>query len=313
LGQGITGRVALSGEPYLAADVTLDPSYLAGFSETRSELCVPLRVGERIIGVINVESPQVAAYGWQDQQLLMTLAGQLATAIEKLRLRQRLRDDLTHLMVHDLRNPLTSILSALSLLMTRFDGRSAEQERLIGLANRGAQQLLKLVNAILDTTRLENGQLPLKREPLSVVALVEDVIHSQMALAEEKGLYLEKELPAGLPVVSADGDLLGRLLQNLVGNAIKFTPRGGSIWIGANPTPDDGRDRVTLFVRDTGPGVPLELQNHLFQKFVTGGQAGHGSGLGLAFCRLAAEAHGGRAWLESEPGKGATFYVSLPL
>jgi two-component system, NtrC family, sensor histidine kinase KinB len=465
LGQGITGRVALSGQPYLAADVTLDPDYLAGFSETRSELCVPLRVGERIIGVINVESPQVAAYGRQDQQLLVTLAAHLATAIEKVRLRQserryldelrqakeeleirveertaeltasladlrtlinasqdgiilvsplgrvrvvneaavhllglpgspadwtnrpmaealsavrhhapaavetiaaelsrseqlpaegeseipprfirwlnlpvvsdqvalgrlfvlrdvteerllqRMRDDLTHTMVHDLRNPLTAIMTSLNLLSARYSSTlSAEQERLAGVANRSAKQLLKLVNAILDTTRLESGQMPLKWEPLSITDLVEELLQSQAALAEAKGLRLLKELPAALPFISADHDLLNRVLQNLIGNAIKFTPSGGSIWVGVGqPEPADDRGHLTIFVRDTGPGIPLELQNHLFQKFVTGGQEGHGSGLGLAFCRLAAEAHGGRAWLESEPGHGATFYISLPL
>jgi signal transduction histidine kinase len=187
----------------------------------------------------------------------------------------------------------------------------------MAIARRSTQQMLRLVNAILDTARLEQGEMPLNKKRLALKELVEEVVQSQSVLAQEKKLSLKQALPADLPSVMADGDLIQRVLQNLVGNAIKFTPEDGSVYIGAHQQPPaaapaDG-PYLVVFVRDNGPGIPPELQGHLFQKFVTGRQTGYGSGLGLAFCRLAVEAHGGRAWVESEPGQGATFYVALPI
>jgi signal transduction histidine kinase len=235
------------------------------------------------------------------------------------RLLQTMRDDLTHTMVHDLRNPLTSMITSLDMLaLKQVNGFSPDQEQLMAIGRRSTQQMLRLVNAILDTTRLEQGEMPLHKSRLAIQELVEEVVHSQSVLAQEKRLRLEQVVSAGLPPVMADGELLRRVLQNLLGNAIKFTPDGGSIMVGARyELAAEGAAAaggwLVVFVRDSGPGVPLELQNHLFQKFVTGRQVGHGSGLGLVFCRLAVEAHGGRAWVESEPGKGATFYFVLPV
>jgi signal transduction histidine kinase len=232
------------------------------------------------------------------------------------RLLQMMRDDLTHTMVHDLRNPLTSMITSLDMMVLKQpNGFPPEQEQLMAIARRSTRQMLSLTNAILDTARLEQGEMPLNKSRLVLNELVGEVVQSQSVLAQEKRLRLEQALPADLPPLIADVELIRRVLQNLVGNAIKFTPEDGSIYIGAHhqlpAAPADG-PHLVVFVRDSGPGVPLELQGHLFQKFVTGRQTGHGSGLGLAFCRLVVEAHGGRTWVESEPGKGATFYVVLP-
>lgn len=231
---------------------------------------------------------------------------------------QRMREHLTHTMVHDLRNPLTSMITSLDMMVLKQpQGFPPEQEQLMAIARRSTQQMLSLVNAILDTARLEQGEMPLHKKRLALPALVEEVVHSQSVLAQEKRLRLEQAFPADLPPVMADPELIRRVLQNLVGNAIKFTPEDGLISIGAHsqaPAANSAEHpRLVLFVRDNGPGIPPELKGHLFQKFVTGRQTGHGSGLGLAFCRLAVEAHGGKAWVESEPGQGSTFYVALPI
>jgi len=137
-------------------------------------------------------------------------------------------------------------------------------------------------------------------------------VQSQAALAHHKQLQLESDLPHGLPLVQADLNLIQRVLQNLIGNAVKFTPEGGSVRVAARLTRELPAAPVVLItVSDTGPGIPLEIQSQLFQKFVTGGQLEHGSGLGLAFCKLAVEAHGQRIWVDSSVDKGTTFTFSL--
>ncbi|MCC7358520.1 MAG: GAF domain-containing protein [Anaerolineales bacterium] len=230
---------------------------------------------------------------------------------------QKLRDNLTHTMVHDLRNPLTNIRMALELLnqvgMAGPSGGAAgetQQREVLAIALNSTQRMLGLVNAILDVNRLESGQMPLVREPLPLHDVTTEVLLTQMPLALEKQLRLENQVPANLPVPSADGGLMRRVLQNLVGNAIKFTPAGGLVRVSG--ALDPGGEHVVVTVADTGPGLPPEIRANLFQKFVTGRHRERGSGLGLAYCRLAVEAHGGKIWAVSEPGWGAVFSFTLP-
>jgi PAS domain S-box-containing protein len=229
------------------------------------------------------------------------------------RLLESMRDDLTRTMVHDLRNPLTSISVSLELLDHLLaDAISSSQRQMLDVAQQNTKRMLGLVGAILDISRLEGGQMPLAKAPLSVRDLVAAVVESQLPLIAEKGLYLRNDVLSGLPAAYADGTLVERVLQNLVGNAIKFTPTGGEIRVTAEV---DGTVESKLFisVSDTGPGISPEIRNRLFQKFVTGQQEERGSGLGLAFCRMVVEAHGERIWVESAPGEGATFTFTLPL
>jgi PAS domain S-box-containing protein len=227
------------------------------------------------------------------------------------RLVARMRDDLTNMMVHDLRNPLTSVLVGLKLLaLTGEDNLSAEQQRMIAVGINGAERMLDLVNAILDVSRLESGQMPLERAPVQVVQLVEEGLELQAPLVAAKELTVSSHFDSVLPLAWADRKLIGRVLQNLIGNAVKFTPTGGSIQIRAMAESHGG---LNVSVFNSGPGIPAELQGRLFQRFATGRQEGYGSGLGLAFCRLVVEAHGGRIGVESDLGQGATFYFTLPL
>jgi two-component system, NtrC family, sensor histidine kinase KinB len=227
------------------------------------------------------------------------------------RMLEKLREDLTHTMVHDLRNPLTAISMSLQMLVSRTAGSlSPDQQRTLNNALNRTHQLAGLVNAILDLSQLESGHLPLRCESLSLAELAADTLYWQAPLAAEKGIFLEQGITEELPHVSADPALVRRVLENLIGNAIKFTPDGGRISLAATGA-EKGTLRVT--VADSGPGIPADLQARLFQKFVTGRQPGKGSGLGLAFCRLAVEAHGGRIWLENQPAGGAAFHFTLPL
>ena len=182
---------------------------------------------------------------------------------------------------------------------------------MVAIALNSTQRMLSLVNAILDVNRLESGQMPLVREPLSLHEAVTEVFRLQLPLVMEKNLRLENTVAPELPAPYVDGGLVRRVLQNLVGNAIKFTPDDGNIRVSAAAEP--GGSRVQVTVRDSGPGLPPEVRGNLFQKFVTGRHRERGSGLGLAYCRLAIEAHGGRIWASSEPGRGAVFHFTLPL
>lgn len=226
------------------------------------------------------------------------------------RVLERMRDDLVHTTVHDLRNPLTAISGALSLLGKNLpDAFSPNQQQLWEIAHTNTVRMLELVNAILDISRLESQQMPLEYALVSPADLVADVLNAQLLLVADKGLYLENSVPSTLPPVWADAVLIKRVLQNLVGNAIKFTSAGGTVRVTARPETSD-RPRILVSVSDTGPGIPAEIQARLFQKFVTGGQE-RGSGLGLAFCRMVMEAHGERIWVESTSESGTTFTFTL--
>jgi signal transduction histidine kinase/DNA-binding response OmpR family regulator len=227
---------------------------------------------------------------------------------------ERLREDMTRTMVHDLRNPLTSIVSSFGLLYSGAFGEiPAQQREILDMAERNARRMRELVNSILDVSRLESGRMPVEWQAFSLPALVQEALEMQAALAGEKAIRLVTNVPPDLPAAWADKSLIGRVLQNLVGNALKFTPPEGVIRVTAK------REDSTLLVAvsDSGPGIPPEIQTRLFQKFVTGRQEGRGSGLGLAFCKLAIEAHGGKIWVESQSASsdgaahGTTFTFTL--
>ena len=229
------------------------------------------------------------------------------------RLLERMRDELIHTMVHDLRNPLTAIHGALALLDKRIaDDLSPGQQQLWEIANTNTDRMLQLVNAILDINRLESQQMPMEHTLISLADLVAGVLDAQLALAADKGLYLESDVPTTLPPAWADAGLIERVLNNLVSNSVKFTPAGGEVRVTARADTTD-RPRIFVSISDTGPGIPPEVRDRLFQKFVTGQHDKRGSGLGLAFCKMAIEAHGERIWMESTSEDGTTFTFTLPL
>jgi signal transduction histidine kinase len=223
------------------------------------------------------------------------------------RLLERMRDDLTHTMVHYLRNPLTAVSGALELLEASIEAdRLAE---IVRIARLSSDRMFALVNSILDVSRLESGSLPLDRCSVALGPLVEETLRLQTPLVPDGGLRLESAVSSELPPAWADRALLARVLQNLVGNALKYTPDGHVRVEAAR----DGDAMLRVEVADTGSGIAEDLQPRLFQKFVTGRDRRKGSGLGLAFCRLAVEAHGGRIWAAPEPERGSRFSFTLPV
>jgi signal transduction histidine kinase len=275
-----------------------------------------VRAGDESPGEGECDVPP-RAIRWQNLPVMTgtTPLGRLLVLrdVTEERLLERMRDDLVHAMVHDLRNPLTSISGALSFLGDSLtDTLSSSEQQLWEIAQKSTEDMLNLVRAILEISQLESRQMPLDHTLVSLADLAADVLDSQLPLAAEKGLHLESDVPSDLPPAWADAAMIERVLQNLVGNAIKFTPAGGVIRVSAAADTTD-RSKLFVSVSDTGPGIPPEIQDRLFQKFVTGRQAGRGSGLGLAFCKMAVEAHGERLWVESTSESGTTFTFSLPL
>jgi signal transduction histidine kinase len=228
---------------------------------------------------------------------------------------QRYKESLTQMIVHDLKNPLASIMGNIQLVEaqkgTLPPGRL---EELLRRASDSAGQLMRMILNILHIGRMEEQRMPLRLEAVSLRPVAQEVLDEMASIAQRDGVRLTNTVPADLPAPMADRELVGRILSNLVSNALKHTPPGGEARVEARI--DGGT--VVLEVSDTGQGIPEDLQPHLFEKFVTGEEQ-HGrrriydSGLGLTFCRLAVDCHGGRIWLASRPGAGTQVFVALPL
>ncbi|MBN1872863.1 MAG: GAF domain-containing protein [Anaerolineae bacterium] len=231
----------------------------------------------------------------------------------------QMREDLTHTMVHDMRNPLTGIHSALWLLHRQLKHTiPTNYHTLLDISLRSTEQLVDLVNAILDISRLESGYMPLELTIFALADMAQDIITMQATQAEQKGIQIINRITHNLPLVRADQNLINRVLQNLVGNALKFTPNGGIVLLTTNLLLNQGNKepparKIQVSISDTGPGIPEKIKEQLFQKFVTGQQVGSGSGLGLAFCKMVLEAHNERIWADSTPGEGATFTFTLSI
>ena len=225
---------------------------------------------------------------------------------------EEMRDQLMHTIIHDLRNPLTSILAALDMLDYWSERLKLEAEpvEILQITRTSSWRMLGLVNTILDLSKMENGMLTLNREPVVLATLVEQIFRIESPLAIRREVLLLNNMPFDLPIVQVDQVLMGRVLQNLIDNALKFTPDGSSVEVSG--LYDSQTGEVTVKVTDRGSGIPPDVQNRLFQKFASSSQE-RGTGLGLAFCRIAVEAHGGRIWAESQPDVGTTFLFTLPV
>ncbi|MBI3761814.1 MAG: GAF domain-containing protein [Chloroflexi bacterium] len=237
------------------------------------------------------------------------------------------REDLSNMIVHDLRSPLTAILGSVELIreyLPPFDDQTIIMQAL-EVSSRSTKKLLNLVNSLLDISRMETGDVSLNRRVTQLQALVQDVLADLGPLADEQGIKLLARVPTGIPSLSIDDEKVGRIFTNLIDNALKFTPPGGEVIIeaqieGDHPPngdlPPSGGNFVTCQVADSGPGIPDDYRDRIFESFVqVPGQSGRrkGTGLGLAFCKLAVEAHGGRIWVSSRPEGGSVFNFTLPV
>jgi two-component system sensor histidine kinase/response regulator len=237
---------------------------------------------------------------------------QLQENYAKLEKLETLRDDLTHMIIHDLRTPLTSVMAAIQTLDVVGEVNSAQRE-VVTIAVEGADSLLGTINSLLDVEKLESGAMMLDLTLLALPELIASAVNQIAALAVEKKIELIQNLAPELPWLLGDEDKLRRTLVNLLGNAIKFTPSGGIVTIDVT---EIGQS-VQFCVRDTGEGIPVEQFDRIFEKFGQVDSRTNGrlmsSGLGLTFCKLTVEAHGGHIGVESTPWRGSTFTCSLPV
>jgi signal transduction histidine kinase len=230
---------------------------------------------------------------------------------ERLREADRLKDEFVALISHDLRTPLTSILGYLELTL-EDEGLKAVHRGYLDVVDRNAKRLLRLVSDLLFVARLEAGQLELQQGELDLAAVARQSVAEAGPRAAASGITLTCETEP-VPAMTADKGRIFQLLDNLVSNAIKFTPDGGDVRVSVTPS----GDAVRLEVTDTGMGIPSDEQRHLFERFFRSSAASErqiqGTGLGLYIARAIVEAHGGEISFESEPGRGTAFRIEMPV
>ncbi len=222
---------------------------------------------------------------------------------------ERMKDDFTHSITHDLRNPLTSIRSLIKFLSGETSGPLNEkQKKMLKTMEIASYQLLTLINNILDVAKMETGGMPFELSLVNLKEIAEKVLRIEEPLLKGKNLSLEFILVNEIPPINADVQLIERLFGNLIGNAIKFTPENGKIWVKIEDLPE----RIQVEVVDGGPGIPEEYLEKIFDKFQQLERAKGGTGLGLTICKYITEAHGGKIWVESKLGEGSKFIFWLP-
>jgi signal transduction histidine kinase len=324
----LTRHVIASGEPELTDQVT--DALLAATAEDERHLAilralapasymvVPLRVRASVIGAILLARDASAAqYGDADLQLALELAQRTASALDNARLYDlaqraiRARDDVLSVVSHDLRTPLSVIsMCAGSVLADESADAELTRDRM-RTVRESLDWAERLIRDLLDVSAIEAGGLSLARHREDPVLLVSREVHRYQPLTAERSITLRTELPEHLPAIDVDADRVMQALGNLIGNALKFTPSGGEIRVGAMA--ENGE--VKLYVADSGPGVPETDVAHVFDRFWTARRTSRtrGTGMGLAIVRGIVEAHDGRVWVERGADGGATFVMAIPV
>jgi two-component system, NtrC family, sensor histidine kinase KinB len=223
-----------------------------------------------------------------------------------------LRETLTESIVHDLRAPLSNIISSLEFLNMFLPVEDSQSlHEVLSIASRSASRMFRLITSLLDLNRLENGQAVTERTWVDPAVLIRDATDAVQPNADGKRQQLNTHPEAKLPKLWVDQDMIARVIINLLDNAVKYSPNEGRISIGSHLR----SGMVEFYVQDSGPGIPPEERDTVFNRFyrLHTEHKKTGFGLGLAFCKLAVEAHNGRIWVESQPGEGCTFFFALPV
>jgi PAS domain S-box-containing protein len=223
-----------------------------------------------------------------------------------------LRDDLTAMIYHDLRSPLANIVSSLDVLysMVPEDDKDTVLS-ILKIAENSTDRIQRLVSSLLDVSKLESGQPVADQKAVETLELIKSAVADVTPVAGGRRQTLTTDLPDHIAPIWVDEDMARRVLINLMENASKFSPPGGKIEIGAH----QDTEWIHMWVQDNGPGIPAAEQDRIFDKFtrLRGTSKPGGLGIGLAFCRLAVQGHGGRIWVESEPGHGSSFHFTFPV
>ena len=236
----------------------------------------------------------------------------LEQSFRKLRELEKIRDDLMKMIVHDLKTPLTAVLATLEMVLDGDFGLvTEEQRRVLGDAEGKAEDLLALIEDLLEIARIEEGMIVLQPTPIAPAAFLTEIVHEWTLRFQQEGAMATVEVTDDAPVFEADKALLKRVLSNLVQNALTHTAHAVTLSLNARKEGDG----VLFTVADDGPGIPSEYHEVIFRKFeqvkATVPRV-RSSGLGLAFCKLVTDAHGGRIWVQSTEGRGSAFHLALP-
>jgi PAS domain S-box-containing protein len=331
--KSIVGKVALDGQTVVVNDVRADPLHKFNplLPETRAEAAIPLRIGNRIIGAIDVQSKVVGAFAEDEITVLQTLADQVAVAIDNARsfelsqeavmeMREidRLKSQFLANMSHELRTPLNSIIGFSRVIIKGIDGPVTElqQQDLTAIYNSG-QHLLGLINDILDLSKIEAGKMELAFDEVNIADITNSVLSTMSGLVKDKPIQITRLIQPNLPTVRADAIRVRQVMINLLSNAAKFTDEGTIIVEVGLHTGKGGQNEIKVSVTDTGTGISKADQEKLFQPFSqvdnSPTRKTGGTGLGLSICQHIVNMHGGKIWVESDTDKGSAFHFTLPL
>jgi signal transduction histidine kinase/DNA-binding response OmpR family regulator len=330
--RSIIGQVVESGKAYAALDTSKDPYYRAypSLPETRTELGLPLQVGDRMIGALDIHVTRVNAFSPADIAVLQSLADQVAVALENARSYEVEREALKEMreldrvktqflanMSHELRTPLNSIIGFSRVILKGIDGPITDlQNQDLSAIHNAGQHLLGLINDILDISRIDAGKMELAFEEVDMRSLIQSVASTAIGLIKDKPIRLSQYIPDDLPMARADPIRARQVLLNLLSNASKFTESGTIVIEAKLQTSPDNFPEIVVSVSDTGSGIPTDHLPKLFEPFsqvdASPTRRTGGTGLGLSICKRLVEMHGGRIWVDSILGKGSTFYFTLP-
>jgi signal transduction histidine kinase/ActR/RegA family two-component response regulator len=275
--------------------------------------CLWLVAGEQVVGALYLGTLTASTLSEQDKILLLALAAHAATAM----VHQRAVDDLKHavlsrdavlsVVAHDLQNPINVISIAASMLLQRLPEPTTRRplERIM----RAAQRADRMIRDLLEVNAIETGHFSIQRCQLEPADLILAALESQQSLAADASVIIATDLSPELPLIEADEERLLEVLENLIGNAVKFTSAGGSVTVGAVRCEGE----ILVSVKDTGSGISADQLPHIFDRFWQAKRAHRrGTGLGLTICKAIVEAHGGRIWADSVIGVGTTMFFSIP-
>lgn len=324
VGQGITGWVAKSGRGLIVSNIYCDARFqpevdLDSTSNQNAQamICGPIRSQGKVTGVIGVTGIGAQTFDQVDLLFLDGIGALIGSAIcqayldEKPKtLQQHTREDLIEMIYHDLRSPLSNVISSLEALNGSILGDETA-ESLVKIALRSTQHAQRITHSLLDINRLEACQVLSSRSRVNIGKLLDDCIAAVYYLALDTQIHIIREINEKLEDIWVDEVMIQRVIINLLENAVKFTPSKGKIWVGAKRM----NENMLFWVRDFGPGISQANQERIFKKFVRLQpiEKTQGLGLGLAYCHLAVQAHGGQIWVESKPGEGACFQFTLPI
>lgn len=331
--RSLIGQAIAMARPVVSNNTALDPNFRAHplLPETRAEAVIPLKVGERLFGALDIHASTVDAFPPEDVAILEILADQISVALdnarsyalsqkayEEIRETDRIKTQFLANMSHELRTPLNSIIGFSRVILKGIDGPINEQQQqdLTAIYNSG-QHLLGLINDILDLSKIEAGKMELTLDEVNLADTIHGVLSTAVGLVKDKPVKLRQDFdPATLPTVRADPIRLRQILLNLISNASKFTDEG-SITVSAKPQLNEqGLEEVLISITDTGPGIAQEDLDKLFKAFsqvdASPTRKTGGTGLGLNISQRLVELHGGHIGVHSVVGKGSTFYFTIP-